>query len=71
MNILLLEIATSLEEIDQGFKGILTISEKMEQIIESISLNRVPATWNTLAYPSKRGLTSWLGNLQQRIEQLN
>lgn len=38
-------MAKSLDDIDQGFKGILTISEKMEQIIESISLNRVPTTW--------------------------
>jgi glucan phosphorylase len=43
----------------------------MEQVITSIALNRVPAYWNTLAYPSKRGLSSWLANLFQRIEQLN
>ena len=30
MNILLVEIVRTLEEIDQGFRGILTISEKME-----------------------------------------
>jgi len=52
-----------LEEIDQGFKGILTISENMEAIIEAISVNRVPASWTKLAYPSKRGLSSWLLNL--------
>jgi len=63
MNILLLEIITSLEDIDQGFKGILTISENMERIIESIALNRVPVNWVNLAYPSRRGLTSWLKNL--------
>lgn len=43
MNILLSEIIRSLDEIDQGFRGILTISEKMEQIIDSIALNRVPS----------------------------
>lgn len=42
MNILLTEIIRSLDEIDQGFRGILTISEKMEQIIDSLALNRVP-----------------------------
>jgi len=45
MNMLLYEITKSLDDIDQGFKGILTISEKMEQVIDAISLNRVPATW--------------------------
>jgi dynein heavy chain len=42
MNALLSEIVRSLEEIDQGFKGLLTISEKMEQLIDAVSLNRVP-----------------------------
>lgn len=63
MNTLLIEMTKSLEDIDQGFKGILTISEKMESVIDSIYLNRVPAVWTKLAYPSKRGLTSWLFNL--------
>ena len=71
MNYLLVEIVRSLEEIDQGFRGILTISEKMEQIIDSIALNKVPVPWTNLAYPSKRGLASWLTNLLKRIEQLN
>lgn len=43
MNTLVIEMFRSLDEIDQGFKGILTISEKMEQVIDAIALNRVPA----------------------------
>lgn len=70
MNILMIEITKSLEEINQGFLGLLTISERMEQIIDSIFFNRVPAAWSVLAYPSKRGLTSWLMNLEQRHSQL-
>lgn len=61
----------TLDEISQGILGLLTITEKMEEIINSISFNRVPTPWILLAYPSKRGLTSWLANLFQRIEQLN
>lgn len=70
MNVLIVEIYKSLEEIEQGLKGLLTISEKMEQIIEAIYLNRVPTTWQNLAYPSKRGLQTWLINLFHRIDQL-
>lgn len=40
----------------------------MEQVIDSIALNRVPPYWVALAYPSKRGLASWLTNLVKRIE---
>lgn len=71
MNNLLLEIIRSLEEISQGIQGLLTITETMESIIDAISLFRVPTSWTLLAYPSKRGLTTWLQNLFQRIEQLN
>lgn len=42
----------------------------MEAIINSIFVNRVPEAWEKLAYPSKRGLTSWLLNLEQRHVQL-
>ena len=71
MNALVMEIIISLEEIAQGIQGLLTISESMEKIIEALSLNRVPVLWTLLAYPSKRGLASWLINLIRRIEQLN
>lgn len=70
MNNLTMAIISSLEDIQKGFDGILTISEKMEEIIDSIALNRVPAAWANLAYPSKRGLQSWFSNLFQRCEQL-
>lgn len=71
MTILLTEIARSIEEIDQGIKGLLTISEKMEQTMDALVLNKVPASWTNLAYPSKRGLEGWIINLLQRVEQLN
>ena len=71
MTILLTEMARSIEEIDQGIKGLLTISEQMEQTMDSLILNRVPPSWANLAYPSKRGLESWIVNLLKRVEQLN
>ncbi len=42
----------------------------MEQLIDSIALDKVPKSWVDLAYPSKRGLASWFQNLLKRIEQL-
>ncbi len=56
MTILLTEIARSIEEMDQGLKGLLTISEQMEAMMDSLLLNKVPTSWASLAYPSKRGL---------------
>ena len=67
MTILLTEIARSIEEIDQGIKGLLTVSEAMEATMDALILNRVPSSWANLAYPSKRGLEAWIVNLLQRI----
>jgi dynein heavy chain len=71
MTVLLTEITRSIEEIDQGIKGLLTISEAMEQTMEALVMNKVPTSWVSLAYPSKRGLEGWIINLLQRIDQLN
>lgn len=71
MNTLIESIVTSLGEIVLAFKGELTMSEAMEQLMDSINLNRVPDKWAKLAFPSTRGLNSWLDNLKQRLEQLN
>lgn len=71
MNKLIAEICKSLSEIELAFKGELTMSDQMEQLMDSIYLNKVPANWSKLAFPSTRGLNSWLDNIKQRLEQLN
>lgn len=71
MNFLLFEMLRSLQEIELALKGELTPTEKMENTIDSLVLGRVPQTWIDLAYPSCRGLPSWLVNLQARVEQLS
>mmetsp|Transcript_108033 Transcript_108033/g.150712 ORF Transcript_108033/g.150712 Transcript_108033/m.150712 type:complete len:243 (-) Transcript_108033:28-756(-) len=71
MNILVKEIVRSLEECSLGIAGQLTISEQMEQLMDNILLLRVPPTWVKRAYPCKRGLVSWLDNLNKRIDQLS
>lgn len=45
MNGLISEIVKTLEDINQGFLGLLTISERMEAVIESLFLHKVPTSW--------------------------
>jgi len=47
------------------------MTEKMEALMNSIFLDRIPASWEKLAFPSTRGLGSWLDNLKHRLDQLN
>ncbi len=71
MNLLINEILKSLAEIELSFKGELTMTEKMEKLMDSIFLDKVPESWSKLAFPSTRGLGSWLDNLKHRLDQLN
>jgi dynein heavy chain len=56
MNTLVGEITRSLIELDSGFRGDLTISDAMEELAQSLFLDRVPKSWEALAYPSLRSL---------------
>ena len=71
MNVLIRAIVSSLQEVDMAFRGELTMTDKMEQLMAAIYINTVPAPWSKLGYPSTRGLGSWLDNLKQRLDQLN
>ena len=70
MNILMNEIKRSLNELDMGLAGELTISEAMDQLMMSIYVNAVPATWEKLAYSSLRPLINWWKDLLDRHKQL-
>jgi len=64
MNVLIKVIVTSLSEIELAFKGELTMTEKMEALMNSIYLNKVPAPWAKYGFVSTRALSSWLDNLK-------
>lgn len=71
MNFLIKTIVDSLRDIELAFKGELTMTENMETLMNAIFFNNVPATWSKYAFPSSRGLGSWLDNLKHRLDQLN
>jgi dynein heavy chain len=65
------EIKRSLEELELGFAGRLTMSDAMDQLELALVLKRVPVRWGKLAWPSLRTLPDWRNDLQRRIFQLN
>ena len=70
MSILTTEIRKSLKELDLGLKGDLTITENMENLMNSIYLNEVPIRWEKYAYPSLQPLASWYADLLIRVKEL-
>lgn len=70
MNQLLDEMTSSLLELEMAFRGEVTLTEAMEDLQECLYYERIPPSWEAVAYPSRRALAPWLANLQQRIAQL-
>jgi len=69
MNVMLLEIFTSLEELELGLAGALNMTDSMENLASSLGLNRVPPKW-AVFYFSKKPLNSWYIDLAARCAQL-
>ncbi|XP_033613038.1 dynein heavy chain 11, axonemal [Fukomys damarensis] len=71
MNILIREIRTSLEQLELGLKGELTLSPDVEAQQTALSYDRVPHTWSKLASPSTYGLAQWFNDLLLRCRELD
>ena len=77
MNKLLTKMRSSLVELQKGINGELNMTEAMEHLTDALSINQVPGrnpfhktSWEALAWPSAKNLTSWNVDLQRRVEQL-
>lgn len=63
MNTLLQEIKRTLEDLRLGLTGALNITDSMESLQRSLQVNKVPASWETYAYPSRKNLAMWFNEL--------
>ena len=70
MNTLLGTIRFSLNELDAGLRGALNMTDAMDSLANSLSLNRVSEFWEKYAYFSKKSLTEWFADLLLRVNQL-
>jgi len=70
MNLLVFEMGRSLRELDAGLRGDLSISQPMEDLMNALFENRVPSTWEALAWPSLAPLSPWLADFLDRQRQL-
>jgi len=70
MNKLLGEIRSTLEDLRLGITGALNMSDAMELLSQCLTLNKVPASWESVAYFSKKLLANWFSDLLERVKQL-
>ncbi|XP_048655651.1 dynein axonemal heavy chain 11 isoform X1 [Marmota marmota marmota] len=71
MNILIREIRASLQQLNLGLKGELTLSPDVEAQQLALSYDIVPDTWSKLAYPSTYGLAQWFNDFLLRCRELD
>lgn len=70
MNKLLGEIRSTLEDLRLGITGALNMSDAMEILSQCLTLNKVPSSWESVAYFSKKLLANWFSDLLERVKQL-
>lgn len=69
-NDLLKAIQGSVKLLQRGIQGLVVITTEQEGVMNSLHAGLVPLPW-LVAYPSLKPLSSWLPDLQDRIEQMN
>jgi len=68
-NRLITTLRRSLFQLRDGLQGLVVITPELEQVFSSLLKGRVPDAWG-FAYPSLKGLGSWMRDLLDRVEQM-
>jgi hypothetical protein len=69
-NQLLSAVKDSLKSMDLAIRGLVVMSSDLEAAYQAIAINRVPAMWARVSYPSLKPLASYLEDLYQRLDML-
>jgi dynein heavy chain, axonemal len=67
-NILLKVVRDSLENLYKAINGTVVMSQDLDEVYQSFLKLRVPNLWADCAYPSLKGLNSWILDLKLRVE---
>jgi dynein heavy chain len=66
-NRLIIEVKTSLDDVQKAIKGLVLLSSELEAMGNSMVVGKVPKQWADVAYPSLKPLGSWVADLLERI----
>ncbi|OHT13633.1 Dynein heavy chain family protein [Tritrichomonas foetus] len=70
-NNLITVIVDSLKQMEKGLKGLILIDESLETFNRSLLSNKVPELWLRNSFPSILSLSSYMSDLNKRVEFLN
>lgn len=66
-NNLLAVMKRTLAECVKALKGLVVMSPELEAVSDAVFDNKVPEAWAAKAYPSLKPLSSWVGDLLERL----
>eukprot|EP00939_MAST-03C_sp_MAST-3C-sp1_P000013 g13.t1 len=69
-NPLIVKINSSLPQLRKALKGLVVMTQELEEISNALLTQNVPESWAALAYPSLKGLDAWVAELVQRCQFL-
>jgi dynein heavy chain len=67
-NKLLKAMRASLIELDKAIKGLITMSAELDSMYTSFTKLQVPENWARVSYLSLKPLSSWVADLNDRVE---
>ncbi|XP_017780151.1 PREDICTED: dynein heavy chain 6, axonemal [Nicrophorus vespilloides] len=67
-NKMLKMIHTSMESLQKAIKGLVLMSDALEEVYTAFSNNQVPKMWSARSYPSLKSLGSWIKDLELRLD---
>ena len=69
-NILRTTLYSTLAELDLGLKGALSMSSAMQELFDSMVMDKIPDNWVKVSFMSLRPMGSWFFNFLERNSQL-
>ncbi|XP_005102124.3 dynein heavy chain 1, axonemal [Aplysia californica] len=66
-NRLLVVMKRSLKDLLKALKGLVVMSQTLEEMSNSLFINAVPGMWAAKAYPSLKPLAAWITDLIERM----
>jgi len=70
-NKLLSLVFRTLEDIIKAYKGLIPLTDEIEEISNQIISNLTPNLWIKSSYPSKKPIASWIDDLSERLNFFN